>query len=218
MTDAQGPALSHDGVPWPKVSPAEVLPTGQVAGRYEIVKNGARSEAPFTLTRSEPGVWMLKVEGHQTARWEVDGDGALRLRWQTSVDQGVRVAYEPALVLLPPKGTGVSRTQAEMTVYHLDSGEKKTAGRCDYVVSPGEPGAFEPAVDRGVAVYASSVRRIDVPLADATVAAEVAYAAGRGPIATDLHRTLRPLGLFASTTETTFRLLERATTREPNTP
>jgi len=204
----QGPALSHDGEPWPKVSPVEVLPQRDVAGRYAIVKNGEATTAPFTLQQTEPGVWMLEVVGYQTARWELDGAGALRLPWQTSVDQGVRVEYEPALVLLPPKGAGVSRTEAEMTVYHLDSGKQKTAGRCEYVVSPGGPGAFEPALDAMVSLYSSSVRRIDVPLAVATVTTEVAYAKERGPIATDLTRVLRPLGLFASTTETTFRVIE----------
>lgn len=206
--DAQGPALSHDGEPWPKVSPVEVLPDRDLAGRYAIVKNGEAVTAAFTLQRIEPGVWMLDIEGHQTARWELDAEGALRLPWQTSVDQGVRVEYEPALVLLPPKGTGVSRTEAEMTVYHLDSGKQKTAGRCMYVVSPGGPEVFAPTLERPVALYSSSERRIDVPLAEATVRAEVAYAMGKGPIATDLTRVLRPLGLFASTTESTFRVIE----------
>ena len=206
--EAEGAALSHDGKPWPTVSPEEVLPKRDVAGRYEVVKDGERTTAAFTLKRVDSGVWMLEIEGHQTARWELDQEGSLRLPWQTSVDQGVRVEYEPALVLLPAKGAGVSRTEAEMTVYHLDSGEQKTAGRCEYVVSPGGPGAFEPALDAMVALYSSSVRRIDVPLAVATVTTEVAYAKERGPIATDLTRVLRPLGLFASTTETTFRVIE----------
>ena len=206
--EAEGAALSHDGKPWPTVSPEEVLPKRDVAGRYEIVKDGERTTAAFTLKRVDSGVWMLEIEGHQTARWELDKEGSLRLPWQTSVDQGVRVEYEPALVLLPAKGAGVSRTEAEMTVYHLDSGEQKTAGKCAYVVSPGGPGMFEPALEERLTLYASSVRRIDVPLADATVAAEVAYAKERGPIATDLTRVLRPLGLFASTTETTYRVID----------
>ncbi|MFW6336140.1 MAG: hypothetical protein ACOC3G_03330 [Phycisphaeraceae bacterium] len=207
-SDAKGPALSHDGEPWPKVSPVEVLPDHDLAGRYAIVKNGEATTAAFTLKRIEPGVWTLDIEGHQTARWELDEEGALRLPWQTSVDQGVRVEYEPALVLLPPKGTGVSRTEAEMTVYHLDSGKQETAGECVYVVSPGGPGVFEPTLERPMALYSSSVRRIDVPLAEATVRAEVAYAIGEGAIATDLTRVLRPMGLFASTSETTFRVIE----------
>ena len=201
------PATSHIGGPWPPVPPVELMPDAPVTGRCELVKDGETRIADFILEPHGEDAWTMKIEGHHLVRWELRDDGALCLPWQETYGEGVRVEYDPVLVLLPPEGSGAVRTEAKMHVTNLDDGSTKTRGDVVYTVEPAGPDAFDKVVEHQIDLYGRSTMEIDVTLAKAHVVAETAYARGKGPVAEDVTRTVRPLNLFPMTTETTMRRL-----------
>ena len=212
VADASPSEVSHTGDPWPTVAPATLMPDRVVTGECEVVKDGESRIAGFTLTPEEtdgPGrrAWTMEIEGRHTVRWELRDDGALCLPWQISHGEGVRVEYDPELVLLPPQGHGPTQTTATMRVFDVETGDERTGGQCTYNVSPAGPEAFEQVLDHKIDLYGRSHMKMDLTLAHAEVIAETAYARGQGPVAEDVTRTVRPLNLLGITTQTTVRRL-----------
>jgi hypothetical protein len=184
----------------------DLLPLRKHAGHRRI-RNGNKPEqkvAEALRPSQEPGQgknrWIHTVEGVSTTYLQQEEDGSIRVVREESLDDGVRVEYEPALLYLPAQLQPGQEYQAKSTmkVFNLKDGSPRGQGENQVTIKLlGVQPVAGLGTDRELVVVQTS-HAIDLNVADAKVQIYTRYRPGQGIKSENLRQQTILLGLLPS--------------------
>ncbi len=158
-------------------------------GSWSFRRTVARESRPVAVhvTRLTCDSWRWTVEAVRRVDLRVSEDRSIHVLSEEELEEGVRVSYEPALMLLPGvmEGGRVYESQSQMIVQDLADGRERDRGDVTLSVRLVE-GAVE------------SHRRIDLSLADVQVLTRLWRTDQQVMTHQQIERTTRVAGLFTT--------------------
>jgi len=186
--------------PAPPVNAARLYPLVRHEGQVSIrVGNRPVQVHPYSLDNTgENDQWRFGLEGLRATHLQQTSDGAIQITREDEHSEGVWVAYDPPMVLLPAR-VAMDRPieqRTHMTVYSLADNSLRDQGWCTYQVELlGRRTANTPMGLKEVYVLRTT-RQIELQLADVQVASETTYLPDVGWLSERIDRITKPMRLF----------------------
>ena len=185
------------------VTAEQLFPLQPRRGQFvTAIDRELRTVAPFSLVRRDDR-WTWSVEGLTITHIAVTGDGDYVITSEDDLIEGVRVTYDPALIMLPRElAAGQTYTStSDLHVTDLDTGASRERGRIASRITLEGLAAVTTAAGTFDAHLVRTDRRMNFGVAEASVRLDSAYIVGRGLVWERLRQRLRVLGVAGEITE-----------------
>lgn len=207
------PALTGErAVSVPATPSTSLLPLTERSGAYQVtVGDKAPREVAFRYEPGDqPGTWRSVTDDQRVAHLQITPEGAIVMTSEEEHSEGVRVSYEPALLVLPTtveSGPPITQEDIATTVTNLSNGAQRDRGVTAVTMEVVGSRPVETPLGVFEAVVVRKHRRMKLGMAEVDVMVHLALAPGVGVVAESIDRTTRVIGMFQTQVREESRLL-----------
>lgn len=187
--------------PAPPIDATTLYPLASHEGSISVqVGNQPVQTYPYRLnpTGEDHNHWRLRLETLRDTYLQQAADGAIQITREDEYKEGVWVAYDPPLILLPARLAMGKPTQqrTRMAVHNLTDGLLRDQGWCTYQVQLLGCKTVDTPDGRQDGYVLQTRRQIELQLAEVQVVSEAVYVPGVGWMREKIDRITKPMRLF----------------------
>ncbi|MCC7408587.1 MAG: hypothetical protein IT442_10985 [Phycisphaeraceae bacterium] len=200
------PSLADHNTPLSAApDPADLFPLADHAWPTFVTlspqsSNPKSSRVTATLT-PQGDLWRWEIPTRSVVYLRRTDDGSIVITAEDSLTDNVHVEYDPPIPLLPADLDPTSKPltgQSKMLVKNLSNNSTRDEGACRYTLELLGTQKLRTAAGRYEVIVTRATRRVDLKLADADVTILTAFSPTQGPVAQQIRRLTKALGLFPS--------------------